>query len=411
MSQPTRAEPTPDELVERAASMRELLRDGQEAAEQQGGYPEAIRRLFVQNDFYRIIKPVAFGGLGYDLETFFRVGIEISRGDAGVGWNFILGAGHTLHLASWFPESTQRTLLEGDDADPFTSPMRLAPPGTAERVDGGYVVDGTWDYCSGSTFSTHAILGCVGRDPETGVDGATLLAIVPCEEFTVLDDWGGDRTLGMRASGSNSVRVERVFVPDGFVTRFNYRDGDLEAGDPGTVGYRLHRDPLYLARTLTYFNAELICTQIGNAYAALDEYEHLLRTKKQSYPPRMPRIDAPENHRWFGEIMAKTDAAETTFLGALRQHKEYGRLWASEGRPFRTIDDVRIRAVLLQAAQLALGAVDLAFATAGSSSAKRGARMQKYYRDAAMYRTHIATQFDVVSASSAAHYLGGPLVF
>lgn len=63
------------------------------------------------------------------------------------------------------------------------------------------------------------------------------------------------------------------------------------------------------------------------------------------------------------------------------------------------------------AARQAVQAVDLAFATAGSSAAKRGSRMQKYFRDAAMFRTHIAAQYDVVAASYGRVHFGQPLTF
>jgi alkylation response protein AidB-like acyl-CoA dehydrogenase len=44
--------------------------------------------------------------------------------------------------------------------------------------------------------------------------------------------------------------------------------------------------------------------------------------------------------------------------------------------------------VMLAAAR----AVEIIFAAAGSSAAKRGTRLQRYYRDVAMYRGHIAAQ-------------------
>ncbi|GAB3615580.1 acyl-CoA dehydrogenase family protein [Okibacterium endophyticum] len=401
--------PTPDQLVERAAALRTRLRDDQEAAEERGSHSPEMQQSFVDAGFYDILTPTRYGGYGYDLETFFRVGIEVSRGDPGAGWNFILGAGHTFHFASLFSEQAQAELLGADE--PFIAPMRQAPASPAERLADGYRVTGTWDYCSGSTYSSHVIVGILAPAQPGGTELTPHLAVVPRAQFEILDDWGGDRTLGMRASGSNSIRIDGAVVPDHHVVPFAYRDPDVEAGAPGTPGYRLHGDPLFLARTLTYFNAELVATQIGAAYAALDEYESLVRSKNTSYPPRGPRIESRDVQRWFGQIQAKTDAAETALLGALREHRRLGEQWRDNGRPLRTLDDVRLRAIILEAAQLATQAIDIAFATAGTASAKKGSRMQKYYRDAAMYRTHIAAQFDVLSATSAAHHFGEPLVF
>jgi len=69
------------------------------------------------------------------------------------------------------------------------------------------VLRGTWDYCSGSAHATHFMCNAM-------VAGTTdrVTAVMPMDQVTVLDDWGDGATLGMNASGSNSVRVEEVFV-------------------------------------------------------------------------------------------------------------------------------------------------------------------------------------------------------
>jgi len=67
--------------------------------------------------------------------------------------------------------------------------------------------------------------------------------------------------------------------------------------------------------------------------------------------------------------------------------------------------------VIQSAARMADDVVEIGFTTAGSSSAKRGSRMQKYYRDVAMFKTHIAAQWDVTYASEARFALGQPLTF
>lgn len=402
----TTPRPTPAELVERAIALRPRLRDEQAAAEESGRHSPGLHDAFVEAGFYRILVPERFGGFGYGLEEFFRVGIEIARGDPGVGWNYVLGAGHTFHFCSYFPESIQEEVL--GDGGLLIAPMRQAPPRPAERVEGGYRLSATWDYCSGSSYSTYALLGIAITE---GDKTRTALALVPRSDYEILPDWGGDLTLGMRASGSNSIKLDDVFVPESHVVPFLYRDPDLEPGAEGTVGYRLHGNPLFLARTLAYFNAELVSTQIGCALAAMDEYEELLRTRNASFPPRAPRLETPEYLHWFNQIRTKALTAESILRDALALHRELGERWRDEGRPIRSIDDVEIRGRILEAAQLALEAVDIAFASAGTSAVAKGSRMQKYYRDAAMYRTHIAAQFDAITTSSGAHYFGASLVF
>ena len=60
----------------------------------------------------------------------------------------------------------------------------------------------------------------------------------------------------------------------------------------GTIGFQLHGNPLYLARAMTFFYASLNAIQIGNARAALQEYEAMMTTRPTSFPPPMPAVAA-----------------------------------------------------------------------------------------------------------------------
>ena len=50
----------------------------------------------------------------------------------------------------------------------FTCPHRAAPMGTSTPVDGGYLVRGQWDYCSGVGHATHFMCNTLipGRETE-----------------------------------------------------------------------------------------------------------------------------------------------------------------------------------------------------------------------------------------------------
>jgi acyl-CoA dehydrogenase len=90
----------------------------------------------------------------------------------------------------------------------------LAGTGRAEKVGGGYRVTARKIFASGSPaadlFSTMAVYD----DP---ADGPTVIHfVIPFETPGVKlhDNW---RTLGMRATGSNDVTLDNVFVPDAAV--------------------------------------------------------------------------------------------------------------------------------------------------------------------------------------------------
>jgi alkylation response protein AidB-like acyl-CoA dehydrogenase len=90
----------------------------------------------------------------------------------------------------------------------------LAGSGTARKVDGGYRVTARKIFGSGSPAGSLLMTMAIYDDPK---DGPTVLHFpVPLDApgVKILDNW---RTLGMRATGSNDVVLEDVFVPDAAV--------------------------------------------------------------------------------------------------------------------------------------------------------------------------------------------------
>ncbi len=388
---PTALEPTPDELVARARALRPRIRELQDEHARLGTYSPEIHEAFLEAGLYDLLRPKRYGGLEVSLETYFRVAIEISRADPGVGWSWELGSSHAYQFASHWPQRSQDEVF--GSAHPFISPSRAFPQkSTVVKVDGGYRLSGRWDYNSGCTYGTH-FMPVAPIQQEDG-SAPLYMFILPRKDFTIIDDWGFGRTIGLHASSSNSIEIDDVFVPDYNVVPFNFKDRVW--GETGTEGYQLHGTPLYLGRTSTFFIAGLTQTQIGAALACMDEYEGLM-SRGSSFPPRIPRSDSPDYQLWYGKVVSLAESSQTLMLGALREFERLNREWAEGGPEFTTVEDVRIRGQVVQAARLAQEAIEVAFTTAGSTAAGlAGTRLGKYYTDAAMYRTHIGAQHDVL---------------
>jgi len=87
----------------------------------------------------------------------------------------------------------------------------LEGSGKAEKVDGGFRVNARKIFASGSPSGQLLVTTAVYDDP---VAGATVLHLpVPLDGpgVHIHDNW---RTMGMRATGSNDITIEGVFVPD-----------------------------------------------------------------------------------------------------------------------------------------------------------------------------------------------------
>jgi acyl-CoA dehydrogenase len=90
----------------------------------------------------------------------------------------------------------------------------LEGSGTAVQVDGGYRVNGRKIFCSGSPAGRLLMTTAVHDDPKDGPTVMHLPVPFASDGVKMLDTW---RTLGMRATGSNDVMLEDVFVPEASV--------------------------------------------------------------------------------------------------------------------------------------------------------------------------------------------------
>jgi 3-hydroxy-9,10-secoandrosta-1,3,5(10)-triene-9,17-dione monooxygenase len=394
---------TPETVIARARAMIPAIRDQQDEAERLGHHTAELDRQFAEAGFYRILQPRRFGGYEFGLPTFWQVMLAVSAGDPGTGWGLTLGAHHALVVGAYFSEDGQRDIF--GPAGDFRCPHRPPPMGTAEpagkragEVGGGYVVSGTWDYCSGIAYATHFM----GNAMVAGT-ADRIAVVVPREQVTVLDDWGDGAVLGMNSSGSNSVRVDAVFVP-----AHRTAPGDWTHGDTQAPGVALHGNPMYCGRIYGVYHAGLVIPVIGAARAALEDYEQIITTRLTYFPPQVPRYTHPDYQRSYGQALALTDAAEAIVLRAGEQYTQLAERWEQAGEPFTREQDVRLFAMLQQAGQLAARAVEIIFAAAGSSAAKRGTRLQRYYRDVAMYQGHIASQHLATAGELARVHFGLP---
>jgi 3-hydroxy-9,10-secoandrosta-1,3,5(10)-triene-9,17-dione monooxygenase len=394
---------TAADLVERAAKMGDEIRAEAAGNEARGGYSPERHEAFTAAGFYRMLQPKRYGGYEVGLDDYFRVVIELARADTATGWAMCLAGAHVFQLSAFFGATAQDELFSADGH--MVIPSRNIPRGTltpaSEHGVDGWTLDGTWDYSSGCTYAT-TMMGVA-----VDASGNKMIFALPFEQCERLDDWGGSHTLGLGGSGSNSVRIDHVFVPSHRVQPYTWKDYKIPP--EGTPGYQIHGNPMYLARTLTLFWGELAALMVGCARGMLDEYERLIRERPTSFPPPMPRIESPDYLRWFGEALAMIDTAEHAVLSAAADYMARCRRWAEAGDDFAVIDDARLRDVVAYAAKIATQAIQLMFDTGGSNATQEGSRLLRYYRDASMFRTHIAAQYDAVWLSTGRLYFGGPL--
>ena len=390
---------TPDDVISRARAMRQKLRDNQDAADRLGWYGPEIHEDFRKAGFYRILQPKTFGGYEFDYPTFIKVIYELSIGHPSTGWCYTLGTSHGFLIASHWPEQTQWEIFGGSGGEVRVC-QRASPAGVLTPVDGGYLISGDFGFASGAPISTHFVGSTLVEDREG--PPRTLHFVVPRAHYEILPDWGGDHSLGMQGSGSNTVRLDKVFLPAHHVIEADFMMSSRGYND-GTPGTRLHRNPMYIGVAAGAFLTEFGAITTGAARAALEEYERLLDVTPLPRSGGKTQRANPEAWRALGKAMNLADAAEAVTMVAVEAYMEQCRRWGRDRTPILAADTLKLWGMAQEASQLACRAVDLLFETAGPRASLGGQRMQRYFRDIQMYRVHTTAQPSFATLRAQAH--------
>jgi 3-hydroxy-9,10-secoandrosta-1,3,5(10)-triene-9,17-dione monooxygenase len=372
---------TADELVARAAAMRETLRARQAECEALGRLPDATNQEYIDAGFFRVLQPRRFGGYELGLEAFLRIAIELARGCPSSGWVYALTAGHA-HTVTMWPEQGQIELFgDGDFRCPFSN-----LPARAVAVDGGYRIDGWWDYGSGCDTATHFIGGvAVSVDGEV-VD--TRWAAFPREAYSIVDNWD---TLGMRGTGSRRVVVEELFVPE------HHTAPSPNPNRPVVdfPGRGVHENPIYRCGTIfPLLVSEPAAVAVGIAHGAIDHYIEILQTRRQYGPASPLRRELSMFQRDLGRATALVDTAESALMQVAATWTRYAVEAAERG--IETTDEQQRRLLMIcqQIVELSTQAVDIVFRSAGTSATRKGESVERCFRDVNMIRTHVTMQFE-----------------
>jgi len=103
--------------------------------------------------------------------------------------------------------------VAADEAVLITTGARdwMESNGTVERAEGGFRVSARKAFASGAPSGTIMVTSAPYEDPEAGWQVLHFPVPFAAEGVSLADDW---RTLGMRATGSQTVILNRVFVPE-----------------------------------------------------------------------------------------------------------------------------------------------------------------------------------------------------
>lgn len=212
---------------------------------------------------FRATWPRSMGGLELDPLTLLEVLEEMSRIDGSVGWVGAFAAISGL-LAAHVEPKAREELFSSPDA---VSAGSYGPMGRAERVEGGYLVKGTWGFGSGCRHAEVLSAGCfvtVNGEINRNAEGAPEYRVMMFPKTGAKIDLDSWRVAGMRGTGSHDYVLDNLFVPE----RHSFDDLDPPH----------HDGPLYAFHGLFLFSH--LPVPLGLARAAIDYIYELGQTKQ-----------------------------------------------------------------------------------------------------------------------------------
>jgi indole-3-acetate monooxygenase len=145
-------------VVETAREFAPMLRERADEIEQTRHLPQDIADQFAKAGLYRMLVPEMYGGLEVSPVRFLDVVESLATADGSAAWCVFIGATSGL-VSAYIPETTARELFEANPEVILAGVF--APRGFAVPEDGGYRVNGEWQWGSGSRNADWIAGGCV----------------------------------------------------------------------------------------------------------------------------------------------------------------------------------------------------------------------------------------------------------
>jgi 3-hydroxy-9,10-secoandrosta-1,3,5(10)-triene-9,17-dione monooxygenase len=379
-------------MVARATALIPKLRDRSVRSEETRRLPPETERELHEAGLFRIVQPKRVGGSELDYVALIDCADAIGRGDASAAWNFANLASHHWMLAMF--DKRAQDLVWGKDPNVLIASSFIFPAGRASKVDGGYVLRGSWPFSSGVDSSEWNMLASVvsSDDDADGIEYRIFL--LPKSDYRIKDTW--DAT-GLRGTGSNDVEVSDAFVADPMTVAVK----DL-AGGP-TPGSAVNPNALYALPVFSLFPYVLSGVAVGNAQACLDDYVGLARHRASTYN-RAKLGDFQTTQIKIAEASSKIDAARlimrSTCIAALVD--------ARRGHIPDIAAKTKMRRDGAYSVNLCTEAVSLLFAASGARGLYMSGALQRQFRDAHAINSHIAFNFDAAGTNYGRVALGLP---
>lgn len=187
-------------LMAAAKDLHPLLQKNTQTHHQIGELTPEVVDALVAAGLHNMAVPLRMNGEHLSAKATARVSAEIAKGCPSAAWCIAISNSCAL-LGSQMTEPMQKKIFA--DGTPLMT-SSIAGMGQFKAVDGGYVLNGRWDYCSNSHHAQFALFQGVLDETQL------MIGLIPIGDMKRLDNWD---MIGMRGTGSDALVAEDVFIP------------------------------------------------------------------------------------------------------------------------------------------------------------------------------------------------------
>ncbi|MEU9031029.1 hydrolase [Streptomyces sp. NPDC048383] len=356
-----------DPLIAAARAAAPLAAEHAHASETARTLAPPVAEAVIAAGFPGYFAPVAHGGAAGTFTGLLDAVAALGEGCTSAAWcaSVVASAGR---MTAYLPAAGQEAVWhKGPDT---VVSAGLVPSGTAERGPGGWRLNGTWPYVSAVDFSDWTLVAARARTPE---GQQVRIFAVPRTDYRIEDTWF---TVSLRGTGSNSVVLDDVLVPDELSVPLDV----LLAGPAPESDAACHQVPLKAGNGLT-----LAAPLLGATRGALRRWSHLVQGKLAG---PAGAISGAQDAGPFEQLLARaegeTDAAQLLLERVART--------TDEG-PYSALDSARNGRDSALAADLLASVVDRLLRTAGTRAQAEGEELQRRWRDVNCGAGHSGLQF------------------
>ncbi len=366
-------------MLERIQSILPQLAERAAQAEEIRTVPRENIDLLKGTGLHRAFQPKAYGGLELSLPEFAQCVVALAGACAGTTWAFSLLCTHSHQLSMFSKQAQDEIWGENPDA---TASSSIAPFGRTEEVEGGVLFSGEMGWSSGCDHAEWVILGF----NRVGADGEKVycFAVVPRSDYTIRDDW---YAIGMRGSGSKTLLLDKVFVPNHRIQAAK----DMMEGR--SAGFGLYPDSkIYYTPYRPYFASGFSAISLGVAERMLEAFKDKTRNRVRAYTGASVGTATPALMR-LAESTHQVAAARAFLEKTWEDHRAHGEAKRYPSRETLTY----WRTNQAYAVKMCVTAVNRLFEAAGATSWFEGNELQRLFRDSNMTAAHAYTDYDVCS--------------